>query len=180
MKNSVLIIGLDGVSWKLLKPWIKDGNLPTFSRMLKDGAEGDLRTTIPPISCSAWTSLFTGKNPGKHGIYEYTSDLGELVNAKSIKVEKIWQILSHYNKRCCVINVPATYPVEKLNVIGLRSAAEASFDKDETLSVENFKSILKDHKMDGFLDDPTQQHHVNRIYKSIKLFAAGAINGNFA
>jgi len=115
MKNSVLIIGLDGVSWRLLKPWINEGNLPTFSKLLKGGAEGDLRTTVPPISCSAWASLFTGKNPGKHGIYEYTTDLGELVNSRSIKVEKIWQVLSYYNKRCCVINVPMTYPVEKIN-----------------------------------------------------------------
>jgi len=100
MKNSVLIIGLDGVPWDLLKPWIDEGKLPAFSKLLKKGSGGSLRTTIPPFSSSAWTSLFTGKNPGKHGIYEYTTDLGKLINSKSIKVAKIWQILSHYKKRC--------------------------------------------------------------------------------
>ena len=144
MKNKVLIMGLDGVSWKLLKPWINDGKLPTLSKLLKEGAESDLRTTVPPISCSAWTSLFTGKNPGKHGIYEYTSDLGELVNAKSIKVEKIWQVLSYYNKRCCVINVPATYPVEKLN--GYMVSSILTPPQEEIYSYPpELMSILKKH-----------------------------------
>jgi len=144
MKNSVLIIGLDGVSWGLLKPWINGGNLPTFSKLLKAGAEGDLRTTVPPISCSAWTSLFTGKNPGKHGIYEYTTDFGELVNSRSIKVEKIWQILSHHNKRCCVINVPMTYPVEKINGCMVSGILTPPQEKIYSYPPE-LMSILKKH-----------------------------------
>ncbi len=115
MKNSVLIIGLDGVSWDLLKPWIDEGKLPAFKKLLGGGTWGDMRTTIPPLSCSAWTSLFTGKNPGKHGIFEYITDSGELVNGSFIKAGKIWQILSYYDKRCSVINVPMTYPLEKIN-----------------------------------------------------------------
>jgi len=115
MKNSVLIIGLDGTSWTLLDPWIKNGKLPNLSKLIRKGSKGDLKTTIPILSCSAWTSLFTGKNPGKHGIFEYIDDSGALINSRLIKTEKIWKILSHYNKRCCVINVPNTYPVEKIN-----------------------------------------------------------------
>lgn len=115
MKNSVLIIGLDGVQWSLLDPWLNEGELPTLSKLLSGGVKGDLKTTIPILSASAWTSLYTGKNPGKHGIFEYIDDSGRLINARSIKDVKIWQILSHYNKRCGVINVPNTYPVDRIN-----------------------------------------------------------------
>lgn len=115
MKNSVLIIGIDGVSWDLLRPWIEDGKLPTLSRLVQKGASGNLKTVIPPLSCTAWTSLFTGTNPGKHGIYEYTTKSGKLINSKLIKSEKIWNILSKHNKRCCVVNIPLTYPVDELN-----------------------------------------------------------------
>ena len=115
MKNSVLIMGIDGVSWDLLRPWIEDGKLPTLSRLVQKGASGNLKTVIPPLSCTAWTSLFTGTNPGKHGIYEYTTESGKLINSKLIKSEKIWNILSKHNKRCCVVNVPLTYPVDELN-----------------------------------------------------------------
>ena len=82
MKNSVLIMGIDGVSWDLLRPWIEDGKLPTLSRLVQKGASGNLKTVIPPLSCTAWTSLFTGTNPGKHGIYEYTTESGKLINSK--------------------------------------------------------------------------------------------------
>ena len=145
MKNSVLIIGLDGVPWDLLKPWIDEGKLPAFSKLLKKGSGGSLRTTIPPFSSSAWTSLFTGKNPGKHGIYEYTTDLGKLINSKSIKVAKIWQILSHYKKRCGVINVIMTYPVEKVN--GYMVSGVLTPQKEKIYSYPSkLMSVLKKHK----------------------------------
>ena len=115
MKNSVLIIGIDGATWKLLKPWIENGELPALKKLLNEGAGGNLKTVIPALSCTAWTSLFTGTNPGKHGIFEYLTDSGKLVNSTSIKSEKIWRILSFHNKRCCIINVPVTYPAEEIN-----------------------------------------------------------------
>jgi len=115
MKNSVLIIGIDGATWNLLKPWIKKGDLPTLKKLIDKGSEGNLKTVIPPLSCSAWTSLFTGTNPGKHGIFEYLTKSGKLINSTMIKSEKIWNILSQYGKRCCIIGVPVTYPVEEIN-----------------------------------------------------------------
>ena len=71
MKNSVLILGIDGATWDILKPWISNGELPNLKKLLDKGAEGYLKTVIPPLSCTAWTSFFTGTNPGKHGILEY-------------------------------------------------------------------------------------------------------------
>lgn len=115
MKNSVLIIGIDGATWNLLKPWIKKGDLPTFKKLIDKGSEGDMKTVIPPLSCSAWPSLFTGTNPGKHGIFEYLTESGKLINSTMIKSEKIWNILSQHGKRCCIIGVPVTYPVEEIN-----------------------------------------------------------------
>jgi len=144
MKNSVLIIGLDGVAWDLLRPWIKEGKLPTLSKLIAKGASGDLKTTIPPLSGSAWTSLFTGKNPGKHGIYEYTTDLGDLTNSRSIKTEKLWQILSFYKKRCGVMNVTMTYPVEKIN--GYMVSGILTPQDEEVYSYPaELMSVLKKH-----------------------------------
>ncbi|MBI3034767.1 alkaline phosphatase family protein [Candidatus Woesearchaeota archaeon] len=115
MSNSVLIIGIDGASWDLLEPWMKNGDLPALSRLVKSGTSAYLKTTVPPLSISAWVSLFTGRNPGKHGVYEFMNDNGRLANSRTIKSEKVWQVLSRYGKRCCIINVPGTYPVDKLN-----------------------------------------------------------------
>jgi predicted AlkP superfamily phosphohydrolase/phosphomutase len=144
MENSVLIIGIDGATWDLLKPWIDEGKLPTLGKFLKKGVDGKLKTTIPILSCSAWTSLFTGKNPGKHGIFEYVNDSGDMINCSYIKTEKIWQILSHYKKRCAMINVPMTYPVEELNGYMVSGILTPSTEKIYSYPAE-LMNVLKKH-----------------------------------
>jgi predicted AlkP superfamily phosphohydrolase/phosphomutase len=67
----VLVIGLDGVTLDLLGPWIEAGELPNLQRLMKQGASGRLRSTLPPISSSSWSSFATGVNPGKHGLVDF-------------------------------------------------------------------------------------------------------------
>ena len=67
----VLVIGLDGATWDLIKPWVDEGKLPTFKKLLCEGTYGTLKTTIPPITLPAIPSFMTGKNPGKHGITSF-------------------------------------------------------------------------------------------------------------
>ncbi len=66
--KKVLVIGLDGATWDLIKPWVNEGKLPAFRKLMSEGAYGTLKTTIPPITIPAIPSFMTGKNPGKHGI----------------------------------------------------------------------------------------------------------------
>ncbi len=114
-KTSVFFFGIDGADWSFLKEWIESGDLPTLKKIYDAGASGSLQSVVPTLSCTNWPSVYTGVNPGKHGIYEYLDSTGNLINSTLIKSEKIWSILSGNNKRCCVINVPVTYPLEKIN-----------------------------------------------------------------
>ena len=59
----VLVIGLDGASFDLIHPWIEQGLLPTFKKIIEQGASGPLTTIIPPLTGPAWISFMTGKNP---------------------------------------------------------------------------------------------------------------------
>jgi predicted AlkP superfamily phosphohydrolase/phosphomutase len=115
MKNSVLLIGIDGASWNLLNPWMNQGYLPNLKKMVKDGASGNLKSTIPLESGSTWTSLTTGKNPAKHAIFSFVGEDGRLIDSSAVKSERIWHILAKHNKRCGIINIPVTYPVEEIN-----------------------------------------------------------------
>lgn len=69
----VMVIGLDGATLDLVRPWAESGYLPTFARLMKEGASGQLRSTTPPVTGPAWSSFATGKNPGKHGFFDFTS-----------------------------------------------------------------------------------------------------------
>jgi len=57
----VMVIGIDGATLSLLRPWADSGELPTIRKLVQAGSFGELCTTFPPITPSAWTSFMTGK-----------------------------------------------------------------------------------------------------------------------
>jgi predicted AlkP superfamily phosphohydrolase/phosphomutase len=91
----VLIIGWDGATFDLIEPWVAQGKLPNIAAVLENGAHGELRSTLPPMTFPAWSSFMTGKNPAKHGIYDFTRqrpgmyDL-EFVNGGQRKAPSFW------------------------------------------------------------------------------------------
>ena len=118
--SKIFIIGIDGGTLELVKPWAEQGKLPTFARIMQDGVVGELASTIQPISASSWSSFATGKNPGKHGILDFVRSTPfnykvEFVNASVRSGKSLWRILSDYNSTVGVMNVPVTFPPEKVN-----------------------------------------------------------------
>ena len=71
MSNKVLIIGLDGATFDLLKPWMAEGHMPYLKRLMDTGAHGELESTMPPLTAAACVSFATGVNPGKHGLFDF-------------------------------------------------------------------------------------------------------------
>jgi len=120
MQRRVMIIGLDGATWDVLRPWVADGTLPTLGRLMRDGAHGNLITSIPPVSASAWVSFATGKNPGKHGIVDFVFPKEDgyqvLVSNVSYRASKaIWSIISEAGGKVGIVSVPMTYPPEHVD-----------------------------------------------------------------
>lgn len=66
--RSLLVVGLEGVSWELLSRAASDGTLPVFARLLEEGAGGPLGTLAPHDRAALWTTAATGKLPRKHGV----------------------------------------------------------------------------------------------------------------
>ncbi len=118
--NKIVIIGLDGATWDIIHPMIRKGQLPTFKYLIENGSYGNLNSTIPPLSAPAWTSAFTGVNPGKHNIFDFftiRNDNYELRNVTSNdrKTPAIWNILDTYGMTSGIFNMPMTYPPEAVN-----------------------------------------------------------------
>ena len=116
----VMILGLDGATLDLIRPWAEAGILPTFQKLMREGAWGPLRSTMPPLTPPAWSSFITGVNPGKHGVFEFYSsrdDRGQphLVQSTLRQAPSLWQIAGQAGKRVIVYNVPVTYPPERVN-----------------------------------------------------------------
>jgi hypothetical protein len=66
--RSLLVVGLDGVSWELLTAAASEGSLPTFAELLREGAAGPLTPLGAFDRAALWTTAATGKRPLKHGV----------------------------------------------------------------------------------------------------------------
>jgi predicted AlkP superfamily phosphohydrolase/phosphomutase len=119
-KNRVLVIGLDGATFDLIEPLLAVGKLPNLAGVLSRGLHSKLYSTILPLSPTAWTSFSSGKNAGKHGIYDFSKRSEgsyDSIPTTSLdnKVETLWDILGNYNSKSIVVNVPLTYPPRPVN-----------------------------------------------------------------
>lgn len=117
-KKRILIIGLDGATFDIIRPMVEAGRLPTLAKLMSEGAWGNLQSTVVPITPPAWTSFMTGKNPGKHGVFGFFdqskgSYKTSTVTGSSIKSKKIWNYCD--NERIGLIDIPMTYPPEDIN-----------------------------------------------------------------
>ena len=119
MKRRVLVAGLDGAPALLLDRWRDE--LPTLRGLMERGAYGVLRSCDPPITVPAWTSMTSSRSPGALGLYGFRNrrdrsyDGAVLADARSVRVPRVWDVLSHRGRDVIVLGVPQTYPVTPVN-----------------------------------------------------------------
>ncbi len=88
---------------------------------MEDGVYGPLKSTDPPITIPAWTSMVTSKNPGRLGLYgmrnrkDHSYDGMIFANSLLVKEDTLWDILSRRGKKVTLIGVPQTYPPRPVN-----------------------------------------------------------------
>ena len=116
----ILIIGLDGATFKIIDPLLEQGRLPTLQQLIKTGSRAMLRSTLPPMSPAAWASFSTGKNPGKHALYDFVKRAPSgyeptPVTTRDRKGETLWSIMGKAGLKVGIVNVPITYPPERVN-----------------------------------------------------------------
>lgn len=131
--SKVLVIGLDGATFDLIDLWIAEGKLPVLAECIKRGTRSYLLSTPLSNSAQAWSSFITGKNPGKHGIYDFFETPEDsygvrFLNASFRKGKSLWRILSEADKKVGVINVPMTYPAEAVNGVFLSGLDSPGID----------------------------------------------------
>jgi predicted AlkP superfamily phosphohydrolase/phosphomutase len=108
-----LLVGLDGACLPILDRLADAGVVPTVQRLITDGYVDDLASQLPPWTPSAWPSLYTGVNPGKHGVYGFLTFDGydwAVVDRTDVREYAMWELLDDHGYRSVVVNVPVTHP----------------------------------------------------------------------
>ena len=121
----ILCLGLDGADDALVRDLIAQGKLPTIAGLVRDGAFGPLRSTIPAMTPTAWSSFLTGLNPAGHGILNWETNPNRsthrVESAASRSGTPLWRFLGEAGMRSAFVMVPFTYPpgpVDGLMVTG--------------------------------------------------------------
>jgi predicted AlkP superfamily phosphohydrolase/phosphomutase len=132
-KQKCLVIGLDGATFDILTPLMDRGLMPNLKRIVGQGSSGNLHSVTPPVSGPAWVSFMTGKDPGRHGIYDFHQFLPgrcgkRVVSFNDIAGKSLWEVLSGLGRKVGVINVPVTYPpypVDGFMITGMLTPPDA-------------------------------------------------------
>jgi predicted AlkP superfamily phosphohydrolase/phosphomutase len=146
--DRVVLLGLDGATFRLLEPWAKEGHLPHFARLYEEAVWGKLASTIPPTTPPAWAACLTGKNPGKHGIFDFMESPLKfpgrpLINLSSMQGRKLWHIFNQAGRKAAIVNVPITYPPEPIDGIMVSGMMTPSDDSEYTTPPELKEEIRR-------------------------------------
>ena len=58
--RKVIIIGIDGGTFDVIRPMVTRGELPVLASLMEKRVWGELESTIPPDTAPAWVSMMTG------------------------------------------------------------------------------------------------------------------------
>ena len=145
--GKIIVIGLDGATFDLIKPWAEAGYLPVLNKIMQEGAHGSLASTLPPMTAPAWTSFATGCNPGKHRLYDWIAREPDSyrftpVTALDGKAPTIYSLLSQNGRKVVSLNVPMTYPPTPVNGVMVSGMPTPSTDVQFTYPEHTYQEIL--------------------------------------
>ncbi len=126
-KRKTIVLGWDSATWDLVTPWVAAGKLPHLAALMAEGSYATLESTPLPVSPAAWSTIITGQNPGKHGIFDWFERKPdryevEYVHTGRIHAKTLWQYFNDRAQKIGIFNLPMLYPavpVEGFMVSGM-------------------------------------------------------------
>jgi len=157
-----VMLGLDGLSPQILTNALKKAELPNLQRIISKGEMYTL-LSIPPVTPIEWTSIATGMNPAKHGIWGFTKIyLGDGGRPKwryyqsyDVRYPRIFEITAFKGLETLCINYPLTWPIrgnwylEHLDIVGdtlISPRTETNAEFIEKKYLKYFEPLPDPHK----------------------------------
>ncbi|MDA4131270.1 MAG: alkaline phosphatase family protein, partial [Thaumarchaeota archaeon] len=172
---TVFLFGLDGASEEQIRSVMQRTNLPNFEKVFKKGIISDLLSVYPYVTAPAWTTIFSGVNPGKHGIFEMYKIVGNKLrpqNMRDTDVPFLWDYLSWAGKRTLALGIPFIYPAPTINGVFVTGRFVPK--------LSSYPGVVKDQfDLSGFeyVELPTEQGIENVISRGPKETSEKALEG---
>ncbi len=114
------LIGLDGADRSWMEPALALGLMPNLNARF-GGRIHPLRSTIPPVSATAWLAITTGGGPGRLGITDFfCHDVRRHriqvrpVTSNDVCLPFVWEQATKAGLSSLIVNLPLTYPAQPL------------------------------------------------------------------
>ena len=171
-RKKVILIGLDGGTFDIIKPYIEEGEMPVLKKLIDNGVHGVLKSTFPPLTCPAWFSFSTGKNPGKLGMFNFyrlekgSYEIKRFDNHDFDNEKELWDLLNEHGFTTGIFNNPVAYPPKSVNgfmVSGfLAPSTNSDFTRPKSLKADLDK-VTGGYEIDA---DQGARFDVNAVVKN--------------
>jgi predicted AlkP superfamily phosphohydrolase/phosphomutase len=170
------MLALDGFDPDLFIQW-RD-SLPNLDELANAGYFSPITSTVPPMTFPAWSTLLTGVNPAKHGIFDFTERIPgtygvRFLNATRRKVPTFLKLLSDAGFNVASVGIPTTYPPETLSAFQisgfdtpLPSKADTSYVYPHQLAVK-IEDELGGYYFGDFNESRIGQHWHSQVLKEL-------------
>ena len=116
LSQPIVFIGIDSADWTWIDPLEKRGEMPTLGRLVREGVRAPLKSLDPPQkSPTIWTSIATGKRPGKHGIGDFNTGANRAQTPNLRGAASYWEILGVLGRTQAVLGWWITHPATEVN-----------------------------------------------------------------
>lgn len=143
--KKVIVVGIDSGDFKFIDAGIEQGRLPNFRKVIENGTSAVLNSTDPPLTPVAWTTMLSGLTKYQHGIFGWTrfkENQGLTpINSLSIKIPRIWNLVRYFGLDSLVIDVPLTYPAERINGLMISGFDSPELNKK---SVSGYEKLVRE------------------------------------
>lgn len=64
-QRRVFVVCVDGGTFDLIRPWVEEGHLPCFQRLMREGVWAELSAEIPPITVEEGRKMEIRREPSQ-------------------------------------------------------------------------------------------------------------------
>ena len=152
-RKRLLVVGIDGASHSFVKGLIDSGELPFLGRLAQAGSLQPLASLAIPLTAIAWTTSYTGKNPGRLNIPGFVrqkknSYLWEYVSPSDRASQDLWKIASDQGRRSILLGT--IFCQNRGDFDGIFVGGEYCGDIQRCVYPEHLKTVI----FDRFQYDP--------------------------
>lgn len=158
--SRVLMIGVDGMEWSVLRPLLQAGKCPNLAGLMRRGSFGKLATLSLTLSPVVWTTIATGRMPKDHGILNFL-DGDDVYTSSQRRVRALWNIADQYGLSTNMFGWFITWPAEPVKGLVVSGSSSSALDD------ANWKPALV----------PSVEHQVWPVEKQDEVMALAAQAG---